>query len=227
MDILKQKPLQMSTHTMPDPSTFRGKSWSVLRRDATEIASIDGVFELATTWYGQDTWEVRYVAVSVLGRLAGQDEPALAFLFEQCGQDPAWQVHEALAMAIDDYCAVVGYQEALPVLDRWLTSPHPSVRRAVSEGLRPWTASKRGWFAAHPERVIELLGRLRDDASRSVQESVGNALRDIARKHPELVLDAIRTWLAERPDSTARRTIARHALKHAVKVDPSLASLYQ
>lgn len=217
----------MTAHSAPAPATFRGKSWSALRREAAEIAPIAGAFELATTWYAHDAWEVRYVAVSVLGRLAGQDERALAFLFDRCGQDPAWQVHEALAMAFDDYCAVVGYQAALPVLDRWLASPHPSVRRAVTEGLRPWTAAKRGWFAAHPESAIALLGRLRDDESRSVRESVGNALRDIARKHPTLVLDAIRAWLAERPDSSARRTIARHALKHAVQADPSLAALYQ
>lgn len=216
----------MTAHSAPDPATFRGQSWSALRREAAEIAPLAGAFELATTWYGHAAWEVRYVAVSVLGRLAGQDERALTFLFDRCGQDPAWQIHEALAMAFDDYCAVVGYQEALPVLDRWLASPHPSVRRAVTEGLRPWTAAKRSWFAAHPEFAIAVLGRLRDDESRSVRESVGNALRDIARKHPTLVLDAIRAWLAERPDSSARRTIARHALKHAVQADPSLAALY-
>jgi len=216
----------MNVPDISDTSTFPGMSWSALRREAATIAPLRGAFELATTWYSHEAWEVRYLAVSVLGRLAGRDERALARLFDTCGQDQAWQVHEALAMAIDDYCAIVGYQEAVPVLDRWLASPHPSIRRAVSEGLRPWTAAKRGWFAAHPEVAIELLGRLRDDESRSVEESVGNALRDIARKHPVLVLDAIRTWLAERPGSSAMHIIARHALKHAVKADPELAGLY-
>jgi 3-methyladenine DNA glycosylase AlkC len=59
-----------------------------------------------------------------------------------------------------------------------------------------------------------------------VQESVGNAMRDISRKHFELVLAALRAWLAEQPQSQARRTVAKFALEQAVKVDPSLRELY-
>ena len=68
---------------------------------------------------------------------------------------------------------------------------------------------------------------MKDDPIRYVQESVGNALRDIGRKEPELVLAALRAWLAEEPASPARRTIARYALEQAVKRDPALRALYE
>ena len=214
---------------MIDAATLAGKNWSALRREALAFAADPppDAFELAVGWCRHPAWEARFFAVAVLGRLAARDGRALAYLYDACGQDGAWQVNEALAMAFDDYCAAIGYERALPELRRWLAAPSPNLRRAVSEGLRPWTAAKRALFARDPRLAIELLGTLKDDPSRYVQESVGNALRDIGRKHPELVIDALRAWLAEQPTSPARRTIARHALEQAVKSDPSLRALYE
>jgi BirA family biotin operon repressor/biotin-[acetyl-CoA-carboxylase] ligase len=130
-------------------------------------------------------------------------------------------------MAFDDYCAAAGYERALPVMQEWLRSESPNVRRAVSEGLRPWTASKRPYFARHPQAAIDMLGTLKDDKSRYVQESTGNALRDIGRKHFDLVLAALRAWIAEKPESKPRRTIARFALEKAVKEDGSLRQVFE
>jgi 3-methyladenine DNA glycosylase AlkC len=113
------------------------------------------------------------------------------------------------------------------MIEQWLQAPHANLRRAVPEGLRPWTARKRAYFAEHPERAVELLGVLKDDESRYVQESAGNALRDISRKHMPLVLSSLRAWLAEEPASLSRRTIARFALETAVKTDPSLRQIYE
>src|SRR5262245_25376441 len=118
-----------------DISTLVGHNWSWLRREAGAfLRQVEpGAFELATAWYQHPAWEVRSFAVQVLGGLAAQDERALAFLFERCGDDPAWQVNEALAMALDDYCAAIGYEPALPVLRAWLSAPQADLRRAVSE----------------------------------------------------------------------------------------------
>jgi 3-methyladenine DNA glycosylase AlkC len=134
-------------------------------------------------------------------------------------------VNEALAVAFDDYCAAIGYQQALPAMRRWLRAPSPNLRRAVSEGLRPWTAAKRAYFASNPQAAIDLLGMLRDDNSRYVQESVGNALRDIGRKQVALVTAALGSWLKERPDSKARRTIARYALEQGGAPEAALTEL--
>jgi 3-methyladenine DNA glycosylase AlkC len=212
-----------------DLDRLQGLSWSTPRREAeTYAAGSDGdVFARAVEWYRNDSWEARYFAVSVLGRTAARDPRALDFLYEHCGPDGAWQIHEALAMAFDDYCAAVGYAEAIPEMHRWLASSKPSIRRAVSEGLRPWTASKRAYFAARPERAVAILGTLKDDPDRKVEESVGNALRDISRRHFELVIETVKGWIGEAPESKGRRVIARFALERAVKDDPGLRGIYE
>jgi HEAT repeat protein len=102
-------------------------------------------------------------------------------------QDPSWEVQEALAQAFDAWCAVKGYEAALPVIDAWLGDPHPNVRRAVSEGLRPWTARGRAYFARHPEAAVRRLGSLRADPSAYVRHSAGNALRDVRRRYGGVV----------------------------------------
>ena len=220
--------INTSSKEVMDINTLTGLKWSALRSEAQAFLSKPQprARDLAMEWYEHPAWEVRFFAVSILGGLAAEDGCALEFLYEKCGNDPAWQVNEALAMAFDDYCAAVGYEHALPVMRDWLRSGSPNVRRAVSEGLRPWTASKRAYFARNPQAAIEMLGTLKDDESRYVQESVGNALRDISRKHFELVVAALRAWLAEKPGSKPRRTIARYALERAVKEDPSLRQIY-
>jgi 3-methyladenine DNA glycosylase AlkC len=206
-----------------------GQNWSAIRRAARAylVQAPPDALERARECYANPAWEPRAFALAVLGGLAAQDEQALAFLFEHCGDDPAWQANEALAMAFDDYCAAHGYERAIPEMRRWLASPRANLRRAVSEGLRPWTASKRAVFAQNPQLAIDLLGTLKDDPSRYVQESAGNALRDIGRKHFDMVLAALRAWLAESPQSRPRKTIAKFALEHAVKADPLLRQLYE
>jgi hypothetical protein len=193
-----------------------GKNWSAIRQAArTFLAQLQpDAFEQAVAMYAHPAWEVRSFALALLGGLSARDPRALAFLFECCGDDSAWQANEALAMAFDDYCAAVGYEQAIPVMRLWLQAPQANLRRAVSEGLRPWTAAKRAVFAGNPQLAIDLLGTLKDDPSRYVQESVGNALRDISRKHFDLVLAALRGWLAEQPQSQARGTVAKFALKN-------------
>lgn len=211
-----------------DVEALIGQKWPALRRQAHSMvaAPTPELYALASDWYSHTAWEVRMVAVLGLGGLAAHDPRALSFLYNCCGQDPDWRVNEGLAMAFDDYCAAVGYDAALPVIEAWLCAEHPNLRRAVSEGLRPWTARKRPYFAEHPDRAVALLGLLKDDESRYVQESTGNALRDISRKHFALVLDTLRAWRAEKPSSPSRRVIAKYALEAAVKTDPSLRQLY-
>src|SRR3954453_9041879 len=129
-----------------------GKNWSAIRHSAQAFLQHPAAdtFEQAVAMYTHSAWEVRSFALALLGGLAASDPRALAFLFERCGEDPAWQANEALAMAFDDYCAAVGYDQAIPVIRKWLHAPHAKLRRAVSEGLRPWIARKRAVFARNP-----------------------------------------------------------------------------
>jgi len=127
-----------------------------------------------------------------LGRLAADSNKCLDFLKRRVSQDDDWRVQEILAKAFDRYCADVGYEEALPVIMEWLADSSPNVRRVVTEGLRIWTG--RPYFHDHPEVAIQLLSQLRNDESEYVRKSVGKALRDISKKHKELVRIELQRW---------------------------------
>ena len=166
------------------------------RRARSDYGSFDREQALRVAYlaYRSEVYQVRMYAAFLLGHLS-QDPQVLAFLRDEVSEDSNWRVQEVLAKAVDESCAVKGYEEALPVIDEWLSDPRPNVRRAVTEGLRIWT--NRPYFREHPGRAIARLSRLRSDTSEYVRKSVGNALRDISKKHPELVAAELETWNLE------------------------------
>lgn len=142
--------------------------------------------------FSSEYHQVRCLAVFILGFIAHESKEAFVFLKNEVSKDSSWRVQEILAKAFDKYCSNVGYKNALPIIKKWLTSKNPNVRRAVTEGLRIWTG--REYFKENPMSAIKLLSKLRDDASEYVRKSVGNALRDISKKHKELVKKEIEGW---------------------------------
>lgn len=166
------------------------------RRARSDYASFDPeqARRLAFLAYRSEAYQVRMYAVFLLGHLS-QEPDVLSFLRDDVSADSNWRVQEVLAKAFDYFCAVRGYEAALPVIDEWLSDSRPNVRRAVTEGLRIWTS--RPYFRDHPGDAIARLSKLRSDASEYVRKSVGNALRDISKKHPELVAAELRTWSLE------------------------------
>ena len=166
------------------------------RRARSDYASFDPeqARRVAFLAYRSEAYQVRMYAVFLLGHLS-QESDVLSFLRDDVSADSNWRVQEVLAKAFDDFCAVRGYEAALPVIDEWLSDSRPNVRRAVTEGLRTWTS--RPYFRDHPGDAIARLSKLRSDASEYVRKSVGNALRDISKKHPELVAAELRTWSLE------------------------------
>ena len=166
------------------------------RRARSDYASFDPeqARRVAFLAYRSEAYQVRMYAVFLLGHLS-QESDVLSFLRDDVSADSNWRVQEVLAKAYDDFCAVRGYEAALPVIDEWLSDPRPNVRRAVTEGLRIWTS--RPYFRDHPGDAVARLSRLRSDSSEYVRKSVGNALRDISKKHPELVAAELRTWSLE------------------------------
>ena len=163
------------------------------RRARSDYGSFDREQALRVAYlaYRSEVYQVRMYAAFLLGHLS-QDPNVLSFLRDEVSGDTNWRVQEVLAKAFDDFCAVRGYEEALPVIDEWLGDPRPGVRRAVTEGLRIWTS--RPYFRDHPRDAVSRLSRLRGDSSEYVRKSVGNALRDISKKHPELVAAELETW---------------------------------
>ena len=163
------------------------------RRARSDYASFDPeqARRVAFLAYRSEAYQVRMYAVFLLGHLS-QESDVLSFLRDDVSADSNWRVQEVLAKAFDDFCAVRGYEAALPVIDEWLSDSRPNVRRAVTEGLRIWTS--RPYFRDHPGDAVSRLSRLRSDSSEYVRKSVGNALRDISKKHPELVAAELETW---------------------------------
>ena len=108
----------------------------------------------------------------------------------------------------------------LAVLKEWAVDHNVHVRRCVSEGTRPrlpWSFRLKV-FQENPAPVIELLELLKDDPVEYVRRSVANNLNDIAKDHPELVVDVARRWWADGDDT---RRLVRHALRSLVKAgDP-------
>lgn len=105
----------------------------------------------------------------------------------------------------------------LEQLGVWVHDPNVHVRRLVSEGTRPrlpWSFRLKQ-FQEDPGPVIALLEVLKDDPVEYVRRSVANNLNDIAKDHPDLVIEVARRWW---PDGDRnRRRLVRHALRTLIK----------
>ena len=166
------------------------------KRALTDYKSNDNehIKKLAFLAYKSDTYQVRMYGVFLFGYLSEQDD-VLIFMRDEVSKDDNWRVQEVLAKAFDEFCKQTGYKKSLPVIDEWLKNNNPNTRRAVTEGLRIWT--NRPYFKENPSEAIERIASLKEDASEYVRKSVGNALRDISKKFPELIKMELSSWKLE------------------------------
>ncbi len=96
---------------------------------------------------------------------------------------------------------------------------HPSahVRRWCSEGTRPrlpW-GKKLHFLVADPSPIWPILEALKDDAELYVRRSVANNLNDIAKDHPDLVVERCQAWSGDGGDP--REWVIRHGLRTLIK----------
>ncbi len=157
-----------------------------------QSSSLEECHEMGYTLYRSDNFQIQEIGVLLLGYCAHLYPDALDFLKETVSRHKNWKVQEVLAMAFDNHCKIIGYEQALPLIREWMKGDHPNIRRAPSEGLRVWT--NRPYFNENPETAIELLAGQREDTSEYVRKSAGNALRDISRKHPASVARELGRW---------------------------------
>ena len=147
--------------------------------------------ELAFLAYDSEVYQLRMYAVFLFGHLSDREE-ILAFMRDEVSKDENWRVQEVLAKAFDEFCKKVGYEQALFVIDEWLKNGNANAKRAVSEGLRIWT--NRPYFKDNPDEAIRRLASLKGDASEYLRKSVGNAIKDISKKFPNLVKAELDSW---------------------------------
>lgn len=154
--------------------------------------SLDDCFHMGLALYQSDHFQIQEVGILLLGYSAHHNTAALSFLKDTVSRHDSWKVQEILAMAFDYHCKIIGYDVALPLIKEWLNSDCANVRRAASEGLRIWTS--RPYFREHPRIAIQLLSAHREDPSEYVRKSIGNALKDISKKYPELISEELNSW---------------------------------
>jgi hypothetical protein len=194
--------------------SLEGLSWAQLHKHAQQMAATaraSEIVRLAEDYLTSSKSKERQLGTYLLGFAETDRAASLATLRRLAVPGEDWEVQEAVAQAFDECCATIGYEAALSTIDAWLADTHPNARRAVSEGLRPWTAKRRAYFAAHPEQAIRRLAALRRDDSAYVRHSAGNALRDIRRRFPELLGAETAGWDLDDPlvQYTYRRVLGK------------------
>ena len=168
-------------------------------------------FEVALELFRNDAYQARMLATTILGRLAIEDNDALRFLKEQVSTDENWRVQEMLAKAFDEICKNRGYEKCFYLIDNWLDDENPNVVRAVTEGLRIWTS--RPFFKENPSLAIALIAKHKAHESEYLRKSVGNALRDISKKHAELIRNEVQQWDLSNPRILFTYKLAAKLLK--------------
>lgn len=99
---------------------------------------------------------------------------------------------------------------------RWSKHENLHVRRFASEGSRP----RLPWAMAipalkkDPTPLFPILENLKDDPSEYVRRSVANNLNDIAKDHPDIVLEFARKW---RGTSKQTDAIIKHGCRTLLK----------
>ena len=163
------------------------------KRALADYLSNDNAYtkELAFLAFKSNVYQVRMYSVFLFGHLSSYEE-FLIFMRDEVSKDENWRVQEVLAKAFDEFCKQTGYEKSLPVIDDWLQNNNPNVRRAVTEGLRIWTS--RPYFKDNPDEAIKRIATLKEDSSEYVRKSVGNALRDISKKFPDLIKEELDSW---------------------------------
>ncbi len=171
---------------------------------------IEYIKELAFLAYHSEVYQVRMYGVFLFGYLS-TDKEILTFMREEVSKDDNWRVQEVLAKSFDEFCKSIGYEKTLTVIDEWLNHDNPNTRRAVTEGLRIWTS--RSYFKENPKEAIRRIANLKEDKSEYVRKSVGNALRDISKKFPELIKDELNTWKLENKEINQVYMLANKFIK--------------
>lgn len=163
------------------------------KRALADYLSNDNAYtkELAFLAFKSSVYQVRMYGVFLYGYLSA-DEEILIFMRDEVSKDDNWRVQEVLAKAFDEFCKKIDYENALPIIDEWLRNSNPNTRRAVTEGLRIWTS--RPYFKENPDEAIKRIATLKEDSSEYVRKSVGNALRDISKKFPDLIKEELDSW---------------------------------
>ena len=149
--------------------------------------------------YKHPEGRIRFFAPATLSLVMPDSPHSVLELLRPLAADRDRRVAEAVqAFGIRPQAEILG-AEVVSCLFPWVQDPSPFVRRAAMEGTRPrgiWVKHLR-WAVENPASLVPLLDELRFEDHRFVANALGNAMNDISKSHPHLVLDLFRRWIAE------------------------------
>ncbi|HYH13941.1 MAG TPA: DNA alkylation repair protein [Flavisolibacter sp.] len=108
------------------------------------------------------------------------------------------------------------YDRMLQQMVAWSLHESDKVRRLASEGVRP----RLPWAMAipalkkDPTPILPILENLKQDPSEFVRRSVANNLNDIAKSHPEIVIEIAGKWKGLNKETDA---IIKHGCRTLLK----------
>ncbi|PZR09989.1 MAG: DNA alkylation repair protein [Flavobacterium psychrophilum] len=117
-------------------------------------------------------------------------------------------------------------KQMLAQMTVWSKHHNHHVRRFASEGSRP----RLPWAMAipalkkDPTPVLPLLENLKNDPSEYVRRSVANNINDIAKDHPDIVLNIAKKWKGNSKETDA---IVKHGARTLLKQGhPEILNVY-
>jgi len=107
-------------------------------------------------------------------------------------------------------------EDMIREMQTWSLHENQKVRRLSSEGSRPRLPWAMGIPALKkdPSSLLPILENLKNDPSEWVRRSVANNLNDIAKDHPQIVLDIAKRWSGLSPETDA---IIKHGSRTLLK----------
>lgn len=188
-------------------------------RLAERVAEADEPRELLHRLAASEEARLRFHVPGVLARHYAEQPDAALQELRSLAEDEDLLVAEAVqAFGVRPQAEALG-PEVVRLLQDWVADPSPFVRRAAIEAVRPrgvWV-KHLSWSVDAPAYLGPLLEQLRGDSSRFVANAVGNALNDIAKKKPELVLEIVSRWQEEGDAGPWQEHIVRKALRGLAK----------
>ncbi|MEL6589961.1 MAG: DNA alkylation repair protein [Bacteroidota bacterium] len=169
-------------------------------------------------------------AIQILKPVAARQEPSFEHMFfpdyvELYGLEEDWDIamdalehftqYSSSEFAIRPFI-LRDAERVMQQMKRWAKHPNYHVRRLASEGCRPrlpWAMALPD-FKKDPTPILPILELLKQDETDYVRRSVANNLNDIAKDHPQRVIEIAQEWQGQHKDTD---WIVKHACRSMLK----------
>lgn len=183
------------------PNDFH-ESLDILKPVSTHFSGFEAMFfPEFVALHGLDDWEVSLPALAHFTQYSSSEFAVRPFI-KQNSKRMMQQMYE------------------------WSFHENEHVRRLSSEGCRsrlPWAMALPA-FKQDPAPVMQILRNLLQDESMYVRKSVANNLNDIAKDHPDVVINFVAEKLGQHPHTD---WILKHASRTLLKqAEPRILALF-